>query len=409
MKGIYEKYPRTTLVLFNIFFILLVAGLAEAYLRTKAKDPLIVYENKGEARVVRIREGAPNMSCTVSLDSVLWKRISDNAEFKPHRLRFDQDGFLMPSGVHSEPDQKIFFIGGSTTLCQDMDEESRFAYVAGKLLTDKTGLKVNTYNSSLYMNNTLHDIKALINKVLPKEPDIAVMMETCNDIFMLGAYGSYWEEDAKDLSIMYELEPKPNPIVYLLRETKNYLFPNLFQAAKSAFTPRQKKEEYVFSSKEYEPEQYAGDEFYVKRFRTNLKMFINICRVADVTPVLMTQAHRLVYPPDPIVSEYIDWITGPAYHDAHLSYKQYMHLQNVFTETIRKVGEEEGVKVIDLEALVPKTKEYLFDPVHYTEKGSLMVAEYISEQLKPLVLQGKSVAPQISKAGGAISATKNQG
>jgi hypothetical protein len=37
MKGIYEKYPRTTLVLFNLFLILLAAGVAEAYLRANAK------------------------------------------------------------------------------------------------------------------------------------------------------------------------------------------------------------------------------------------------------------------------------------------------------------------------------------------------------------------------------------
>ena len=392
MKSFYSKYPKLTLVLFNLIVIFLIALAGEFYLKATTKKPEVVYDYRGNIRVSRIREGLPNMSCTVTLDSSHWSKISDNAEFKPHRLRFNQDGFLMPSGVHENPDREVFFIGGSTTLCQDMSEESRFSVVSGKLLSLQTGLKVNTYNASLYMNNTLHDINTLVNKVLPYEPDIAVMMETCNDIFMLGAYGSYWESDAHDLSIMYELPPDPNPTKYFFKGIKDFLFPNLFKAAQDAL--KGKPSGVPFSTEEYEPENYPGDNFFVEKFTKNLKLFIGICRAYDITPVLMTQANRMVYPPDPVVDEYIDWITGPAQHEAHLSYRQYMNLQNLFSQAIRDVAAEEGVKVIDLEAAVPKTKEYLFDPVHYTEKGSLMAAEIISRELAPLLAGNEKTGKQ---------------
>jgi lysophospholipase L1-like esterase len=403
MKSFYAKHPKLTLLLFNLIVIFLILMAAEFYLKSIAKKPEVVYDNRANVRVSRIREGLPNMSCTVTLDSAHWSRIADNVEFKPHRLRFDHDGFLMPSGVHDNPDREVFFLGGSTTLCQDMDEDSRFPVVSGKRLGGLTGLKVNTYNASLYMNNTLHDINTLVNKVLPYEPDVVVMMETCNDIFMLGAYNSYWEPDSRDLSPMYELPSDPHPVRYFFKELKDFLFPNLFKAAQEAL--KGKPGEIIFSEEEYVPESYPGDDFFVEKFTKNLKLFINICRAYGITPVLMTQANRMTYPPDPVVSEYIDWITGPAQYEAHLSYRQYMDLQNLFSETIRKVGQEQGVKIIDLDAAVPKTKEYLFDPVHFTEKGSLMVAEIISRELAPLLAghAGAETRTGHASAGSSVS------
>ena len=53
----------------------------------------------------------------------------------------------MPSKVHDHPDLTLAFLGGSTTECIYVDENNRFPYLAGRLIEEQTGLKVNSYNA----------------------------------------------------------------------------------------------------------------------------------------------------------------------------------------------------------------------------------------------------------------------
>ena len=52
-----------------------------------------------------------------------------------------------------------------------------------------------------------------------------------------------------------------------------------------------------------------------------------------------------------------------------------------FNEIIRKVAIENSVILIDLDKLIPKTKEYMYDSVHLSNKGSTMVAGIIAKEL----------------------------
>ena len=40
--------------------------------------------------------------------------------------------------------------------------------------------------------------------------------------------------------------------------------------------------------------------------------------------------------------------------------------------------------LVDLEKLIPKSEEYIYDYVHYTDKGSIKVAEYVYEVMRSL-------------------------
>jgi hypothetical protein len=52
-----------------------------------------------------------------------------------------------------------------------------------------------------------------------------------------------------------------------------------------------------------------------------------------------------------------------------------------FNDAARKIAEEAGIGLIDLEAVIPKTGEYFLDDVHYTEKANAPVAKTIREFL----------------------------
>ena len=49
---------------------------------------------------------------------------------------------------------------------------------------------------------------------------------------------------------------------------------------------------------------------------------------------------------------------------------------------ISEVSFKNNIEFIDLNNLVPKTPEYIYDMIHLTDKGSLLVSEIISNYLK---------------------------
>ncbi len=62
-------------------------------------------------------------------------------------------------------------------------------------------------------------------------------------------------------------------------------------------------------------------------------------------------------------------------------------MYDLFNDTIRQVGQKNGVAVIDLAKEVPPDKEHLYDMVHFNDDGSRLAAKIIAAQLKPLVAQ----------------------
>jgi len=72
-----------------------------------------------------------------------------------------------------------------------------------------------------------------------------------------------------------------------------------------------------------------------------------------------------------------------------ISFEDMKELINVFNNIVREVGQKNNVRVIDLERKIPKAKDYLSDYIHFTNLGSRLAAEIISEELIPLVASMK--------------------
>jgi hypothetical protein len=113
----------------------------------------------------------------------------------------------------------------------------------------------------------------------------------------------------------------------------------------------------------------------------NLQIFIDICRDRGITPVLMTQANRIKSDPDPVVAAYI----GRYGQDTGISYRNFKELYDLFNDTIREVGQKNGIMVIDLAREVPPDREHLYDMVHFNDAGSRYAAGIIAARLQPLV------------------------
>ena len=295
----------------------------------------------------------------------------DGSVQREFRLEVDSNGYIHPSRIHEEPDTIVLFLGGSTTACAFVDEESRFPYLVGRLL-ERCGEKVNSYNSGVGGNNSMHSNNILLNKGLALNPDVVVMMHNINDLQLLLCEEEYWNDNPTRSLVVV------NDAAYLAKETVRSIIPRMYKlvsTTKLGLRGAVKKVEDEFG-------HVRGKRILVRKqritesFESSLRTFIAICTSNGTIPVLMTQANRFKEKPDRVIRN--EWHLD---EDFGISYETYREIYNALNDSIRKVGESQSVMVIDLARRIPQDSTHLYDAVHLNDNGSKYVAGLIAQEL----------------------------
>jgi lysophospholipase L1-like esterase len=305
----------------------------------------------------------------------------DTLVYKKYKLRIDKNGFIIPSERYLHPDISLVFLGGSTTVCHYLDEDVRFPYLTGVLLENKLGIKINSYNAGRSGNNSLHSIDILLNKILPLNPKIVVMMHNINDVTTLVYERSYWNN---------------NPSKSVIIDTNNEITTNYLRIMRDRLIPNIATQIRIISNKikdKLNPGHANSDEFAhirgkeitinkteaIEQFEMNLDIFINICRARKIIPVLMTMPSRIKDIPDVSIADIFNK------DKLRVSYKEFKAIIDAFNESIRNKAKENHILFVDLAKDIPQEAEYMYDTVHYTETGSKQIAHRVSEHLEPII------------------------
>lgn len=343
-----------------LFFIIGMLFLTEKILARKN----IMQNAYNTNRFIRLKEHRPSFSGVFGEDKIVFHT--------------DENGFIMPSKLHDEPDFSIVFLGGSTTECKAVMEDNRFPYLVGRLIEKDTRLKVNSYNSGVASSDSLHSINILLNKVIPLDPDMVVMMHNMNDLSILLYEGTYWNNNpTRTHLVILDLRPSFRGI---LKQIKDLFFPNLYSALYVALHPKTEPDEFGhIRGKRIN----INKAYLTSEFKMNLQLFIDICKIRGISPVLMTQANRFKNDPGPEIMNSMKKLE----EQNSITYRAYKEIYDLFNEAIRETGVENNVLVIDLDKEVPKEKEYIYDVVHLNDNGSRLAAEIIKRDLKPLTIK----------------------
>ncbi|MDO9084096.1 MAG: hypothetical protein Q7U56_12530, partial [Humidesulfovibrio sp.] len=156
-----NRFENNRFLIFSITFgIILVLFVLVGFLYKVVLDEA----NRGIERFIVLREPRPHQDISKHPAKELLES-ADGLVDRAYRLRVDKDGYIIPSRVHEKADLSIVFLGGSTTECHYMNEEERFPYIVGRRLEQMTGLRINSYNSGMAGNNSLHSVFLLQGKV----------------------------------------------------------------------------------------------------------------------------------------------------------------------------------------------------------------------------------------------------
>jgi len=279
-------------------------------------------------------------------------------ERSPRFFRTTSQGTVSSGGDTGK--EVVLFLGGSTTECNEVDEQYRFPAVVARLLND-AGASVKTINGGVRGHTTQDSINALLNRPGFREADVIVLMENINDRMKLawdGGYGAKVGTDAPTTGARVETTAKAfvGSLWDWLSYRSNALF--LLRTRLGAMQPFTGNERVLPGKGDLINARDGQIEEHAAEFGRNLRIFVSLVKLLGKTPVLMTQALAVDSPE-----------------------------QARFNKTIREVAAAEEVRLIDLDAkLGPERKSaFLFDEIHLNNRGSARAAAVIANELSSLV------------------------
>jgi len=349
-------------------------------------------------RLVRLRERAPNTDIWVTTGNKDVHRKDGRTE-KRYRLDIDERGFIKPSRVHEDPELEIVFLGGSSTESVWVDEDKRFPSLTGRLLEASLGRRVNTYNSGVSGNNTMHANILLLAKIVPLRPDVVVLMNNLNDLGTLFLLETYWREHFNRGIIFPRqallADQEGGRLMKAVTAVRDLFFPNLWLTVREVLDPvwPRKGGEAIDEVAEFRGRKvtYDGDRIR-QQFRDSLETFVAIARAWQIVPVLMTQPNRFDHPEDPENASF----GKRREKDFGIPFAEYIRLYKSMNETIREVAREKDLLLIDLELEIPSGAKYQYDAIHFTEAGSEITSRKIAVKIEPLL---KKILARRDKVG----------
>lgn len=366
-KSWFHRNPKKTIFFFLIIVIFLILYITDAILGFNRQNI-----TSSKVRYIRLREHYPLTELHYlpvgNVFERIYKSLDDPVQKKYFKARIDSNGFIMPSKIHQDPGLTIVFLGGSTTECYYVDEENRFPYLVGRIIEKKRSIKVNSYNGGFCANNTLHSLNILFNKIIPLSPDNVILMHNINDLITLLYEETYWNE-----------HPERSPIVYInsykslfifIKIVSGKIFPNIYERISRL----------VYDPQADEWSHIRGKELSIRKneilsdFQKSLNSFIQICKIWEIEPVLMTQANQFLKEPGKPLNTLFRELN-------FINYNEFKVVYDEMNEVIRKTAYNNNVLLIDLDSLVPKETKYFRDIVHYNDTGSVFVSKCISKKL----------------------------
>ncbi len=116
----------------------------------------------------------------------------------------------------------------------------------------------------------------------------------------------------------------------------------------------------------------------LQRFRSDLKSLICLIKTHKTKVIVCTYPHLIS---NVTKLKHPEIIQDNRRFFVDLSFNGMMDVLKKTNEAISEIPKEGGVSFVDVASRIPKTTEYFGDNVHYTDKGSRLFAEAVSEQI----------------------------
>lgn len=308
----------------------------------------------GNDRIIKLNENKSNSHFYAFIG-----KNSKSFEYPPNfkkgfEIKVDRHGFIGSANSYSANNFNIIFSGGSTTENRFVENKYRFPYLVGEILKER---KINTYNDGKSGRSGLETIIKTLASNVDLKPKIIVFYHNINSLNTLEH--SY---NLKYNSTILLKEEKLKKI-----KIQEIIFPNIVKKINSLKNSEQKKTRRV---RDYSPKKIK---YMEKQFRRQLDLFVSICRIYNILPILMTQPS--------LMQDDIDenWIFFESNEIKNV--KNLVYLHSKFNSIIINFAKDKKILAIDLAGAYSWTSKELYDGFHFSKEGNIIAAKYIAEKI----------------------------
>ncbi len=290
-----------------------------------------------------------------------------------------------PLAVPKEPGEyRIFLVGGSTTECMIIDDTQSPERLLQRLLTDHMpGRRVRVYNTGKAGARSYDHVAIVAHRIAQLEPDLIVVFAGANDQRAAILNADYLQP--------HRDRPANHSFVLLLKfAATEFQIPRLLHAVihrLAGLTEREQLEQIATTSrirtqvalKLNKPISEKTPRTDVIPYGRNLATLAGITKAQGAQMLFVTQASTWNSPIDPntVRWHWMNYVDGTVYREDLMD-----SALESYNEEMRRVGAAQGVPVLDLARLIPKSLDYFFDDMHFNTKGAAMFASLIAQSVQ---------------------------
>jgi lysophospholipase L1-like esterase len=277
---------------------------------------------------------------------------------------------------------KIIAVGGSTTECFFISDDKAWPQVMQAELR-KNHPKTWVNNAGLNGHSSFGHLLLLNDVVLKHKPNYVYFLVGVNDMdrqdlnqfdnrMVLGK-SVQMENNGwfKNAFLTLTNHSEVANLVYNLSKAIKARNQAIFVDKIVALNPK----DTLGISTEKQNEILSKQRLLLPAYRNRLLKLIQACRAQAVKPVMLTQPL--------LMGKGIDPVTGTDLAKVKVSDEVngalYWAKLELYNDVMRQLCQDEKVELIDLAALLPKSSQYFYDPMHFTNAGSIRVGQILAE------------------------------
>ncbi len=277
---------------------------------------------------------------------------------------------------------KIIAVGGSTTECFFISDDKAWPQVMQVELR-KNHPKTWVNNAGLNGHSSFGHLMLLNDVVLTHKPNYVYFLVGVNDMdrqdlnqfdnrMVLGK-SVQMENNGwfKNAFLTLTNHSEVANLVYNLSKAMKARNQAIFVDKIVALNPK----DTLGISTEKQNEILGKQRLLLPAYRNRLLKLIQACRAQGVKPVMLTQPL--------LMGKGIDPVTGTDLAKVRVSDgmngELYWAKLELYNQVMRQLCQDEQVALIDLAVLLPKSSQYFYDPMHFTNAGSIRVGQILAE------------------------------
>lgn len=269
---------------------------------------------------------------------------------------------------------RILALGGSTTYGPGLDRNEAYPAVLEKVLNViQPEPKVEVLNAGVPWHTSMHSLLRYVGRYSDWKPNVFIVMHAFNDIFQTSegrlTSGKYRDDYGHFFGALGQ---RINPEDRFAQGISRFFSKNWF--VRTWYSD-------VVDSDHRKPKRPVDLVRSLPSFERNMRELVRRAKQDGVYVVLATQPY--LYRNNMPKQEQRHLFYDYYYKDYALvpAIEQQRTAMDKFNDTTRKISRTTDTALVDLEAMVPKSSDLMFDDVHYTKQGAALVARIISESV----------------------------